>query len=133
MTTPYVVKANGYGFDQFVRDFLACALWTMAADDDGTNPGDDLTIFDFSPESLAELVADCRKFYNEFSEIWEVGGWDDGQAGHDFALTRNGHGAGFWAREFNKYSDDIGAMMTTASHSYGQFDLFVGDNGMVYV
>lgn len=40
--------------------------------------------------------------------------YDWGQAGHDFALTRAGHGAGYWDRGL-----DDGDALTTAAESWG--------------
>lgn len=63
------------------------------------------------PESGTELdeifkresVIDCLAFYNRIACFLS----DDEipQAGHDFWLTRNGHGAGFWDGDWPKYGD----------------------------
>ena len=42
-------------------------------------------------------------------------------AGHDFALTRNGHGAGFWDRGLGK----IGDMLTDACKPYGSHSVIL--------
>jgi hypothetical protein len=51
------------------------------------------------------------------------------QIGHDFWLTRNRHGAGFWDRGLG----DLGDKLTAAAHTYGESNLYVGDDGQVYV
>ena len=56
-------------------------------------------------------------------------GIDAAQAGHDFWLTRNGHGAGFWDRGLGERGDRL----TNAAHVYGACDLYLGDDGFVYV
>lgn len=45
-----------------------------------------------APETLEKMVKECQRFQadNDISECGEE------QAGHDFWLTRCGHGAGFW-------------------------------------
>ena len=55
----------------------------------------------------------------------------DGSAGHDFLLTRNGHGAGFWDGD---WSDVNGAAdkLTMAAQSFECFGLYLGDDGMIY-
>ena len=40
-------------------------------------------------------------------------------AGHDFALTRNGHGAGFWDRGLGA----IGDMLTSECKPYGSHNV----------
>jgi hypothetical protein len=48
--------------------------------------------------------------------------------GHDFWLTRNGHGAGFWDGELG----DIGDRLTEASKAFGEVCLTVCDDGEIY-
>lgn len=48
-------------------------------------------------------------------------------AGHDFALTRNRHGAGFWDGDWPMY----GELLTKVSHSFGEIDLYVSDAGEI--
>lgn len=50
------------------------------------------------------------------------------RAGHDFWLTRCGHGAGFWDRGLG----DIGCKLTEAASVYGSVDLYIGDDGLIY-
>jgi hypothetical protein len=45
------------------------------------------------------------------------------QAGHDFALTRNGHGAGFWDGDWPEHGD----MLTEASKPFGTRSLWFND------
>jgi hypothetical protein len=46
--------------------------------------------------------------------------------GHDFALTRNGHGAGFWDRGLG----ELGDRLTTAAKVYGESSVYVNDGGV---
>jgi hypothetical protein len=52
---------------------------------------------------------------------------DSERGGHDFWLTRNRHGAGFWDGDWER-----GAELTKAAHTFGGIDLFVGDDGRVH-
>jgi hypothetical protein len=47
--------------------------------------------------------------------------------GHDFWLTRNGHGAGFWDRGLGA----LGDRLTDASKPYGEVNLWVDADGSV--
>ena len=53
------------------------------------------------------------------------------QAGHDFALTRNGHGTGFWDRP-EVYGQDAADRLTNLAHKAGEVELYLGDDGRVY-
>jgi len=52
------------------------------------------------------------------------------QHAHDFWLTRNRHGAGFWDGD---YPEELGKKLTEASHAFGECDLYIGDDGKVHV
>lgn len=91
---------------------------------------------DLAPEALAVLTADCIAFEldNEALLIswYECGESPDG-AGHDFWLTRNRHGAGFWDRFSDSTPEGkIGRQLTDAAHAYGSVSLYLGDAGKVY-
>lgn len=73
---------------------------------------------------------DVELFYRKHSEqIHTWAGVDaPAQAGYDFWLTRNGHGAGFWESEWGK----PGAILDKAAKAFGEADLYVGDDGLIY-
>ena len=48
-------------------------------------------------------------------------------AGHDFALTRNRHGVGFWDGDWPVYGD----LLTKLAHSFGEIELYVSDEGEI--
>ena len=87
---------------------------------------------DLSPETRADLEADCRSFWHRFGcyvTNVEVDNPGVEQAGHDFWLTRNGHGAGFWDGD---WPEPYGEMLTKASKNYGVFDTYLGDDGQIW-
>jgi hypothetical protein len=120
----------------FTDAYIECALWSstaygapeeQAAGDhwDTSFQGYGCVKSDLAPETLATFEADCAEFYNAHHTLFE----NDEQAGHDFWLTRNGHGAGFWDGD---YPDDIGKTLTDASNPYGDVNLYLGDDGLIY-
>lgn len=111
--------------DKFTLAYLECALWS-STDGDGRPLDDELDISDCSQEFLRQAIDDCREFQHENAELLEA--IDSEQAGHDFWLTRNHHGAGFWDRGLG----EDGQKLTEASHTYGSCDLYIGDDGEVY-
>ena len=50
------------------------------------------------------------------------------QIGHDFWLTRNHHGAGFWDRGL----EALGERLTAAAQTFGDGDVYLGDDGWVH-
>lgn len=74
---------------------------------------------------MAQATADCEAFQADNAEMLE--GIEDSQAGHDFWLTRNRHGAGFWDRGLG----DVGKALTEAAHAFGATDLYITDDGQV--
>lgn len=91
---------------------------------------------DLSEECRAQMEADCKSFLKnhgvpDYATASHSRGGDTNPAlaGHDFWLTRNGHGAGFWDRGFPQEIED---KYTNAAKSYGSFDLYVGDDGQIH-
>jgi hypothetical protein len=50
-------------------------------------------------------------------------------AGHDFWLTRCGHGAGFWDGD---WPEPQATILDEAAKRFGNVDLYVGDDGAIY-
>lgn len=114
--------------DEFTVGFLKAALWSSSdeRDDIGGEPLDaNYDISDFDHDCLHELVKECESFQVANRETYSRN-WSDEQAGRDFWLTRNGHGAGFWDR-----GHENGDKLTKASEAYGPVDLYV-QYGKVY-
>ena len=107
--------------DTFTQAYLECALWVGVTDDSGESL-DQFDVTDIAPPTLAEMVADCKAFqeshYDDMSD-------DLSGAGHDFFLTRNGHGAGFWDGD---WPDDVGKRLTDAAHVYGEYNLYFSED-----
>lgn len=89
----------------------------------------DLDESDIAPETLAVIVADCKAFQEanaaDLAQVYAETSYDAARAGHDFWLTRNGHGAGFWDRpELDAMSSDgrgkLGDLLTKASEGFGE-------------
>lgn len=121
--------------DSFIEGYLTAALWSST----DTLNGEDVNLDDFEWADGQEekLKADCLDFiianaadllaYEEQkTHAIEYGAFEC--AGHDFWLTRCWHGAGFWARGLG----ELGNRLTAASKAYGNIDLYLGDDELVY-
>lgn len=122
--------------DSFTSAYIECALWSSTdnSNDQGGEPLDENYVpEDLAPECLAKMVEDCANFQADEKRPLELCGLDSEQAGHDFWLTRNHHGAGFWDRKHRGVlADKALDRLTQASHEFGSFDLYVGDDGRIY-
>ena len=118
--------------DEFHRAYLECALWssTDESDPSGGDPVDaTFSIEDIDPGSMVATRETCQDFlianledlrqYDERMRNEQWTGWS--RAGHDFWLTRNGHGAGFWDRGLG----DLGQRLTKAAEVYGATNIHV--------
>ena len=111
---------------RFLRGYLDCALWSSTGDDD--EPLDDVyNLSDIADAAMKQAVDECKAFYDANED--DIGDeWS--KAGHDFWLTRNGHGAGFW--ETDDWPEEAGVRMTDASKAAGERNLYAGDDDRLY-
>lgn len=116
--------------DLFTRGYLESALWSSTDEsrDDGGDPLDSNYDFhDIQRASLESLVADCVEFQKVAAELLTEAysrDYSAARAGHDFWLTRNGHGAGFWDRD-ELSEGDLGDRLSEASDAFGEVNLSV--------
>ncbi len=115
--------------DAFERQYIETALWSSTGEDD-RQLCESVSVSDLAPETLATMRADCAKFRENPVLADILARYDDVDLGHDLWLTRNEHGAGYWDGD---YADPDGEALTKAAHALGTQDLYVGDDGKVYV
>ncbi len=115
--------------ETFLEGYIACALWieTDHLDESGGHPlennyDDD----DLAPETLAKMKKDCEEFQKQAGNLLKD--IEDGLAGHDFWLTRNGHGSGYWDSDLG----EIGDKLTELCEKFPGVNLYVGDNNLIY-
>jgi hypothetical protein len=121
---------NHAALASFVRGYISCALWT-ATDENGT-PFDHIGLdeSDLTREAREIMTADCARFLNaNWSDLVAALSLPFDCAGHDYWLTRNHHGAGFWDRGLG----DVGQRLTEAAHADGEQGLYIGSDGRIYV
>lgn len=116
--------------DDFTRAYIECALW--ASCDDNAEPLDsNYSIDDIEPDSMEKIIEECKAFQNDnwellqaYCEAYQHPEYTSmSLAGHDYWLTRNGHGAGFWDRGVG----EVGDLLTKACR-YQERHLFANDS-----
>jgi hypothetical protein len=110
-------------FSPFTAGYLECALCASELDAYSIDNIDQQSFGRMLTEAEAFSVAN-RSLLNQAN----AAGRSDDHLGHDFWLTRNRHGAGFWDRGLGQVGDDL----TERAHAAGERHLYVGGDGRVY-
>lgn len=125
--------------EDMVDGYLQCMLW--AENDESTPDGgialdQTYSVREISDRSWADAYADCAEFvslnYDLVHKVWqseEGRNYVASHFGHDFWLTRTGHGAGFWSRDLG---DGAGDLLTEACKAFPHVDAVVGDDHLIY-
>jgi hypothetical protein len=114
-------------FDRFTAAYVEAIFFTDGGEDNPEFYG--LGMYDFSEKTLRQIYEDCRVFQKYNTEYLPQAGTPE-QNGHDFWLTRNHHGAGFWDRG---YAKPIADRLVTASQMHKPVSLTLGDDGKLYL
>lgn len=128
--------------DYFVQAYLTAALWTeeeqllnqwreFHARNDLSDPeeGPSEPYIEqelIAPKTLKQAQEDCAAFKELAGDL--LNGIDEEQAGHDFWLTRNRHGAGFWDRDLG----EVGEKLSEIAKSFGERAAIFGNDGYIY-
>lgn len=113
--------------NKFTMGYIEALFWT-----EETYPefeGKEIDLGMLSTEAKDKIEHDCKSFIDRCIEK-EIFLQDSPLAGHDFWLTRNGHGTGFWAGDWNQ---PLGEVLTTLSHEFKETSLYLGDDGLLYL
>jgi len=125
-----VESINSTPLDDFTYSYIRTALWSTNdnSDEMGGEPLEkNYNIHNISKDTLDKMINDSKKFQKLAGDNLNIGSLS--QAGHDFWLTRNGHGAGFWDGD---WPEPEATELTKLSKSFGEFDLYVGDDGKIH-
>lgn len=131
-------------FDEFLRGYMTALWWSSTDRAPGGSEEDMVELDQFEPseKAVTKCTEDCRAFYdaNEKDIDEAAGHYDlsngDGAdtgydfAGHDFALTRNRHGAGFWDGDL---PEELGNRLTEAAQAMGEVSPYLGDDNLIYL
>ena len=104
--------------------YIECALWSSY----DCELDEELGEYELAEQTKVTLLAELHKFLTEQKEliIPFIEKYDAEQVGHSFWLSSNGHGAGFC--DFAE-----GKELEKAASEYKSFDLYLGDDKLVYI
>ena len=117
---PMTISARVIALELFVKAYLEAMLWSSI---DGDTPLDAMfTGEDVQPDDLAKIIVECGDFIDNYGHLLEEK-W--ASSGHDFWMTRAGHGCGFWDGDWPEHGDEL----TKACKTYDNCEPYVGDDG----
>jgi hypothetical protein len=102
--------------DDFVQQYLETALWS-STDDNGDPFDKNHDVADLAPAFVQQATKDADAFRARVKDAGITDDVDTGQGGHDFWLTRNRHGAGFWDGDWQE-----GQRLTEIAHAFGEIE-----------
>lgn len=115
--------------DKMLRGYLGTALWSerdVLIDNHNLDLEKDFDLDDFTKEAIDKAKKDCELFKEKAGDL--LNGLDLSIVGHDFWLTRNGHGAGFWDGDYEK---SVGEKLTQISKEFGVINLFLTEDDKI--
>jgi hypothetical protein len=118
--------------EAFIQGYMDCMEWCNEDKEEFEDWGGewDWGSWDNIRGECADFVASNQEDLEEYApkmyHVQERCGY--ACAGHDFYLTRNGHGAGFWDRGLG----ELGDRLTKAAGAYGETFEYVGDDRKGY-
>jgi hypothetical protein len=105
-------------FADFLRGYMECAEWLWPEHDETEYGFNRDAVRGWSKEAQRQMRLDCRAFFKANAAdlaAYEKAGRDMQHAGHDFYLSREGHGTGFWDRGMG----DLGKRLHEAARNAG--------------
>lgn len=132
-----VATVDDDALTDMVDGYLTAQMWTTTHEylDNGTTVDDDVSILDYgvtlddiAPEYRERVRCDLLEFVTRHPLAVRMyldrRRYDSGQGtigeyfGHDFLLTRDGHGTGFWDRDYGASWDDAHSVYRTEFGDY---------------
>ena len=121
---------------RFIAGYLECALWAESANTDDSDDRSIGTVAELADETKSVMEQEAGAFFDAHETILtetelirpKLCAVEE-YAGHDFWLTRNGHGCGFWDGD---WPEPTASTLDEASKAAGGRDLYIGDDGLIY-
>jgi hypothetical protein len=124
---------------------LAQTLLSTQSGEDGKILDKNYSPSDFAGESLEKLYKEYEAFLSEverkitekvgdnwscIDDFYDIAHPAENQTEHDYILTRNRHGAGFWDGDWNSL---VSSILTVSAQKQSEIHAYVGDDGRIYL
>ncbi len=124
------IKGQNFGLtkdddtlDYFLNQYIATALWS-SLDSDGDHLDENYDESSIHPNTLKIMRKDCQQFFDDM-KIGEMPINLQERAAHDFWLTRNHHGSGFWDGD---WAEPLKTTLTNHCKKFKEVHLEVTDD-----
>ena len=104
--------------EEILKHYIAAALWTADKND--------RDLSDMGLSTISKAKEDIDLFIEKAGNLLD--NIDEEQIGHDFWLTRNHHGAGFWDRGLG----EVGDKLTEISETFKELNVWENELNIVY-
>lgn len=124
---------------------LLSTVLSLTSDDEGNPLDDRFTISDVCAIDAKRLYSEYQQFiarveikikekigdnWNSIDEFYDMAFPSENQTEHDYILTRNQHGAGFWDGDWNK---NVSEILSDVARSQIPIEAYEGRDGKVYL
>jgi hypothetical protein len=114
-----------------LNHYLFAALWTEELDSSSD-------VEDFMPSSVNQARKDIDSFLEKAKDfllpyIKNFGATAEEQLGHDFWLSRNGHGSGFFDRNLEGCDSDVCDKLQDIARSFPTKNVFVNESELLFI
>lgn len=126
---PELARALSAYMNEDLQAYLEAALWSSL--DDNDQPFDQNYDFgDIAPETIEQSKQDLHDFIQKAMAQGLIGEDDDvmAQLGHDFWLSRNHHGSGFFDGDWGQHGDALQAL----AGEFKELSPMLGGDGKIY-
>lgn len=130
----FIPKANmPKGLDEFTVAYLEAAEWAGGIEEEPEYR--EAEEIEWTPEAVERAVHECAAF--QYQNVAALAAYTEARplayAGHDFFLTRNGHGTGFWDRGRDGVPEWAMTALDKAAKATGEVNCYFGDDGKLYL
>jgi hypothetical protein len=132
MATLTIDRMNQIATHSDLDSYIETALWSSTDTVNGQDICLDCGDYQLSEVAREEMNLDITGFWQLViidSFLCDHTEVVNGNIAHDFWLTRNGHGAGFWDGDY----PECGDRLTELSKKFGECNLYISDAGEIEI
>jgi len=104
-------------YKEFKEAYVEALLWSELDDTKDVYTTFEGCEHELDDNALAAIDQTCGEFWSLLDRLCFT---DHARAGHDFCLTRNRHGAGFWDGD---WPEPLATKLTKHAHAAGEMNL----------
>lgn len=115
---------------RYYSDYFIALFWSEIEENEDIQDSSDLSVHDINKECLLKQFKQLDEFFEKAESILDETDYTHDQACHDFLLTRQGHGVGFW--EADHCTKEQGETLTEIAQQFNTM-YFSASDGVLYI